>query len=196
MSSEKMTSILLHILSLYHGLYGVYENHAGCERGYFRTKNGKLIALPKKDKHGENLYLPDVVLFDEGTNYILLVEGKKLSTLANGIEEIKYYDSIENEFIKPAYPGAQILRCVSIFGGYKTGHLHNDVLIYMNNEGKIYLDIDDANLGRWMDASKHRSGAKAYNKLWQEALEAGKVNKTNAIEFAEEFMKLVYDMII
>lgn len=140
MSSEKMTSILLHILSLYHGLYGVYENHAGCERGYFRTKNGKLIALPKKDKHGENLYLPDVVLFDEATNYILLVEGKKLSTLANGIEEIKYYDSIENEFIKPAYPGAQILRCVSIFGGYKTGHLHNDVLIYMNNEGKIYLN--------------------------------------------------------
>lgn len=58
------------------------------------------------------------------------------------------------------------------------------------------IDIDDANLGRWMDASKHRSGAKAYNKLWQEALEAGRVNKTNAIEFAEEFMKLVYDMII
>ena len=67
---------------------------------------------------------------------------------------------------------------------------------FRNKFKKMNIDIDDANLGRWMDASKHRSGAKAYNKLWQEALEAGKVNKTNAIEFAEEFMKLVYDMII
>ena len=67
---------------------------------------------------------------------------------------------------------------------------------FRNKFKKMNIDIDDANLGRWMDASKHRSGAKAYNKLWQEALEAGRVNKTNAIEFAEEFMKLVYDMII
>lgn len=139
-NSEKMTSILLHILGMYNGLYGVYENHAGCERGYFRTKAGKLVALPKKDKFGENLYLPDVVLYDEKTNFILLVEGKKLSTLANGIEEIQYYDSIENEFIKPEYRGAQILRCVSIFGGYQSGHLHKDVLIYMNNNGEIYLN--------------------------------------------------------
>jgi len=40
MNSEKMTSILLHILAIYNGMYCVYENHAGCERGYFRTKNG------------------------------------------------------------------------------------------------------------------------------------------------------------
>lgn len=140
MSSEKMTSILLHVLGMYNGMYGVYENHAGCERGYFRTKNGTLITLPKKDKHGENLYLPDVVLYDEPSNLILLVEGKKLSTLANGIEEIQYYDSIEDEYIKPKYTGASILRCVSIFGGNQTGHLHSDVLIYMNLSGQIFIN--------------------------------------------------------
>lgn len=140
MSSEKITSILLHVLGMYNGMYGVYENHAGCERGYFRTKSGRLITLPKKDKHGINLYLPDVVLYDEPTNNILLVEGKKLSTLANGIEEIQYYNSIEEGYIKPAYKDVSILRCVSIFGGNETGHLHNDVLIYMNLSGKIYIN--------------------------------------------------------
>lgn len=140
MSSEKMTSILLHILGMYNGMYGVYENHAGCERGYFRTKSGKLITLPKKDKQGINLYLPDVVLYDEPSNIILLVEGKKLSTLSNGIEEIQYYDSIENEYIKPAYKGVTILRCISIFGGNNSGYLHKDVLIYMNLSGKIFIN--------------------------------------------------------
>ncbi len=140
MSSEKMTSILLHVLGMYNGMYGVYENHAGCERGYFRTKSGKLITLPKKDKQGINLYLPDVVLYDEPSNIILLVEGKKLSTLSNGIEEIQYYDSIENEYIKPAYKGVDILRCISIFGGNNSGYLHKDVLIYMNLSGKIFIN--------------------------------------------------------
>lgn len=140
MSSEKMTSILLHILGIYNGMYGVYENHAGCERGYFRTKSGKLITLPKKDKQGINLYLPDVVLYDEPSNIILLVEGKKMSTLSNGIEEIQYYDSIENEYIKPAYKGVTILRCISIFGGNDSGYLHKDVLIYMNLSGKIFIN--------------------------------------------------------
>lgn len=139
-SSEKMTSILLHVLGVYNEMYGVYENHAGCERGYFRTKEGRLIALPKKDRHGDNLYLPDVVLYDAPSNIILLVEGKKLSTLAQGIEEIQYYDSIENEYIKPAYRGATIIRCVSIFGGNETGYLHEDVLIYMNLAGKIFIN--------------------------------------------------------
>lgn len=35
--SEKMADILLHMQTMYHGMYCVYENHAGCERGYFRT---------------------------------------------------------------------------------------------------------------------------------------------------------------
>lgn len=141
MSSEKITSILLHVLCLYNDFHTVYENHAGCERGYFRTKNGQLITLPKKDKYGENLYLPDVVLYNSPSNTIILVEGKKLSTLTNGIEEIKYYDSIENDYIKPVYQNAKVIRCVSIFGGYSnTCHLHDDVLIYMNVKGEIYIN--------------------------------------------------------
>lgn len=140
MSSEKVASILLHMVCSKYGMSCVYENHAGCERGYFWTKNRKEITLPKKDRHNKNLLLPDVVLYDESANQILLVEGKKLSTLQNGIEEIKGYDSIEEDYINTFYPGTNVLRCVSIFGGNKTGHLHPDVLIYVNVSGAIFIN--------------------------------------------------------
>ena len=116
--SEKVADILLHMQAIYRGMFCVYENHAGCERGYFKDKSGRNITLPKKDEHGVNLYLPDVVLYDEKTNYILLVEGKMLSTLEQGLKEINDYDSIEREYIYPLYGNnVTILRCFSIFGG-------------------------------------------------------------------------------
>lgn len=138
--SEKMADILLHMQAMYHGLFCVYENHAGCERGYFRTKDGKLIALPKKDRNGDLLYIPDLVLYDEITDYIVLVEGKKLSTLDKGLEEIKHYDSIEQEYINPAYPGATIIRCVSIFGGNETSVPHQRVAFYLADNGRIIIN--------------------------------------------------------
>lgn len=140
MSSEKMASILLHIAGEYNGLKEVYQNHAGCERGYFKTKSNQLIALPKKDKHNVNLYIPDLILYDPINNEIILVEGKKLSTLNIGLDEIKNYDSIENEFIKIYYEGAKIVRWLSIFGGHQQEIPHQEVLIYLNEEGEIFLN--------------------------------------------------------
>ena len=139
-SSEKVTSILLHMVCSKHGMSCVYENHAGCERGYFWTKDQHEIALPKKDKHGKNLLLPDVVLYDDPSKQILLVEGKKLSTLQKGIDEIKGYDSIEEDYINKYYPDCSVLRCVSIFGGEKSDYLHQDVLIYVNISGEIFIN--------------------------------------------------------
>lgn len=138
--SEKITSILLHIAALYSGLYGVYENHAGCERGYFRDKQGTLFTLPKKDRNNKILYIPDLILYDKSNNIIILIEGKKLSNLKDGLAELKLYDSIENEFIKKYYPNATVYRYVSIFGGVKQDYLNLDVLIYVNNKGEIFLN--------------------------------------------------------
>lgn len=139
MSSEKMTSILLHMVALFNGFQTVYENHAGCERGYFKDKNNNLITLPKKDKNNENLLLPDVVLYHPNDNIIILIEGKKLSTISDGLKEIELYDSIENEFIKPNYKNAKILRFVSIFGGEIKNKLDDKILIYMNKYGDVYI---------------------------------------------------------
>lgn len=141
-TSEKVASIFLHMTCMYSGMKGVYENHAGCERGYFRTHTGTLLALPKKDRFGDNLLLPDVVLCDESVRQILNVEGKLLSTMYAGIEEVETYDSIENEYIKPHYPGYSIQRWVSIFGGSHRGIPHEKVLVYLNERGEVYINND------------------------------------------------------
>lgn len=142
MRSEKVASILLHMVCEYHGLREIYQNHAGCERGYFKTKSNQLITLPKKDRNGINLYIPDLVLHDAESNYIILVEGKKISTLQAGIDEIENYDSIEIEFIKPNYPDCRIYRCVSIFGGSLTTLPHPKVILYLSESGRVIVNPD------------------------------------------------------
>lgn len=139
-SSEKVASIFLHLTCQYSGICGIYENHAGCERGYFRTRAGDFLTLPKKDRCGENLLLPDVVLCDDAIREIYNVEGKKLSTLYDGVAEVDTYDSIENEFIKPYYRGYSIQRWVSIFGGNLREIPHEKVLIYLNESGEVYIN--------------------------------------------------------
>jgi len=141
-SSEKLASILLHMVGIYHGMKGVYQNHAGCERGYFKTLEDDLIALPKKDKQGINLYIPDLVLYDLQSRYVTLVEGKKLSTLQDGVREIENYDSIETEFIKPHYPGCKIHRCISIYGGNRPELPHPKVILYLSDNGKVFINPD------------------------------------------------------
>lgn len=140
MKSEKIASILLHMTGEYSGLRGIYQNHAGCERGYFKTLSNELITLPKKDKSGENLYIPDLVLHDPASNGILLIEGKKLVTLKNGLEEIEDYDSIEDEFIKPYYRNSTIYRYVCIFGGNLMVLPDEKVLLYLSEDGTILIN--------------------------------------------------------
>lgn len=139
-NSEKVASILMHITAEYHGMRGIYQNHAGCERGYFKTKKDKLITLPKKDRNGVNLYIPDLVLHDNVSKTIILIEGKKISTLAAGVAEIEDYDSIEFEYIKPHYPDCNIVRGVSIFGGNSINIPHKKVLFYLSSDGRILIN--------------------------------------------------------
>ncbi|MDR1940537.1 MAG: hypothetical protein LBQ40_07095 [Clostridiales bacterium] len=139
-TSEKVASILLHLTAQYAGIHGIYENHAGCERGYYRRGNGSLFALPKKDAAGVNLYLPDLVLRNDTDKEIYLIEGKKIETLSKGLEEIEDYGSIENEYITPDYPAYKISRWLSIFGGEKAALPHPHVLLYVAAGGKVILN--------------------------------------------------------
>lgn len=143
--SEKLASILLHVLAEYRGLKSIYENHAGCERGYFKTAKGLNFTIPKKDKKGENLYIPDLILYDEKSNQVCLIEGKMYSTWKNGVEEINNYDSIEEEIIEVYYPGARIERWVTIFGDNHPRLPHNKILLYLKSNGEIVLNSQAPN---------------------------------------------------
>lgn len=142
-SSEKVTSIILHVLGENNGLEEVYQNHAGCERGYFYTKDKEAITLPKKDSGGvENLYIPDLILYEKESNTVLLIEAKKLSTLNEGLVEIEHYDSIEREYINKYYPNAENLRYLTLFGGDISELPSNKVLIHMNYDGSVLINAN------------------------------------------------------
>lgn len=138
--SEKIASILLHILAENNGMRTIYQNHAGCERGYFITKDGRQVTIPKKDKNNNKLYIPDLVLHSPKYNEIILVEGKQLSTLQSGLKEIENYDSIELEYIKQEYPECRIYRQLSIFGGNLKQIPNQQVLLYLNKNGEMYFN--------------------------------------------------------
>lgn len=141
MSSEKVASILLHLACQYSDIGGIYENHAGCERSYFREADGRLTTLHKKDSGGEdNLLLPDVVLKNDKTKEIYLIEGKMSDKLANGLSDIQGYNAIENEHIKLSYPGFAITRWVTLFGGTGTIIPHEKVLLLVNLNGEVYIN--------------------------------------------------------
>ncbi len=141
--SEKMASILFHISCECLGLKEVYQNHAGCERGYFKSALGELITLPKycgADQH--NLLIPDVIMRDDINRVVYLIEGKKLSTINHGLEEIEDYDDIEALYINRYFPGYTVKRYLTIFGGTQSTLPHEKVLLYLNDNGKLILNED------------------------------------------------------
>ena len=143
MSSEKLASILLHIVAEDAGFKEVYQNHAGCERGYFRSPTNELIALPKKTPDGNILLIPDLVFNDDFDKIIYVIEGKKLSTLNLGLEEIQDYDDIENLYIKKYYPKHKIKRAITIFGGNLSDIPDENVLVYLRQDGKTMINDND-----------------------------------------------------
>ena len=143
MSSEKLASILLHIVAEDAGFKEVYQNHAGCERGYFRSPTNELIALPKKTPDGNILLIPDLVFNDEFDKVIYVIEGKKLSTLNLGLEEIQDYDDIENLYIRKHYPKHKIKRAITIFGGNLHDIPDENVLVYLRQDGKTMINDND-----------------------------------------------------
>ncbi|WP_296854881.1 hypothetical protein [uncultured Methanobrevibacter sp.] len=142
-NSEKLGTIFLHLLAigLDEDIKGIYENHAGCERGYFYTKRNTTVTIPKKDKKGVNLYIPDLILRNDKYKEILLIEGKQSSTLDRGLEEIEYFDSIEDEIITPNYRDYSIRRWVVTYGrDIYHNNLNPKVLFHLNKDGSYYVN--------------------------------------------------------
>lgn len=120
-----------------------YQNHAGCERGYFITDNHKLIALPKhcgNDNH--NLLIPDVIVRDDTNKVVYLIEGKKLETINAGLKEIEDYDDIEYLYLNKYFPEYTVRRYLTIYGGKLTQIPNNKVLLYLNDEGLLLINND------------------------------------------------------
>lgn len=139
--SEKIASIYLHVLAEKYGCTILYHNHAGCERSYFLTNEPKYIAIPKKTEDDEKILIPDLIV--KANNMVTIIEGKKLDTLSEGLNEVDSYDIFENNYINSkdyGYPGINIYRALTIYGGELQELPHERVLLYINNAGKIIVN--------------------------------------------------------
>jgi hypothetical protein len=149
-TGEKLGTIFIHIIveSFTEG-YSIFENHAGCEKGYFITSNGDHIPLEKysdkeKYKNGDKskiIHIPDLVLIDFGKNEVVNVEGKKYKLRFDGIRELKNYDYIEKNYILKYYPNFKIQRTVVLYGGKEKNILEVEIGFLLNENGELIIGI-------------------------------------------------------
>ncbi len=147
---EKLGTIFIHIIvENFTKSYSIFENHAGCEKGYFVTKNGEYLALEKyadRDayKAGDKnqiIFIPDLVLLDIAENEIITIEGKKYKFRQNGINELNNYDIFDERYLQVYYPEFKIIRTVVLYGSKNEQIAEIEVGFLLNENGKLVLGI-------------------------------------------------------
>jgi hypothetical protein len=147
---EKLGTIFIHlVVENFTDGRAIFENHAGCEKGYFITKNGKPITLGKYTdreayKGGDKskiVNIPDLILIDFGRSEIINVEGKRYEFRQKAITELKDFEAIENLYIKEFYSGFKIIRTVVLYGGTATKVIEIEVGFLLNEKGDMVLGI-------------------------------------------------------
>lgn len=150
MKGEKLGTIFIHIVvENFTESYSIFENHAGCEKGYFITSKGEHIALAKyadRDayKAGDKdkiIFIPDLVLLDIEEKESITIEGKKYENMETGIEELNNYDTFDNLYLKKYYPKFKIVRTVVLYGSKKTQIFKVEVGFLLNEQGHLVLGL-------------------------------------------------------
>ncbi len=151
---EKTASIFTHIICENLDYYReVYENHGGCERGYFYyyddAKKAIPLAIPKyrdraKYKEGNKeyiIYIPDLVMFDTKRNEVINIEGKTYANRANGVLELNNYDFFEDKYINNYFKDAKIVRGLTLSGtgNGKVALSIKEMSLYLDNEGNVFV---------------------------------------------------------
>jgi len=147
-NSEKLGTIFVHIVveNFTEGM-SIYENHAGCERGYFITKKGERITVRKyldreAYKAGDKnkiIHIPDLVLIDLKRIEIINIEGKKYQNMLQGIEELNNFDAFEKFYIREYYPEYKIIRTVVLYGGNEIEIERVEVSFLLNKCGDLII---------------------------------------------------------
>lgn len=136
--------------------YSIFENHAGCEKGYFHTSDGQHIPLAKYAdreayKNGDKdqiIFIPDLVLLDIKETEVITIEGKKYQNMEQGIRELNNYTSFDEMYLNKYYPKFHIVRTVVLYGSKKEEIAQIEVGFLLNEKGKIILGIKAPKLFR------------------------------------------------
>jgi hypothetical protein len=154
---EKLGTIFIHlVVENFTEGYSIFENHAGCEKGYFITKEGTPIPLAKysdreaykKGDKNKIISIPDLILIDFGRSEIINIEGKKYQFRQDGIKELKNFGGIEKNYIEKYYPKFKITRTVVLYGGKENKIIEIEVGFLLNENGDLVLGIKAPELFR------------------------------------------------
>lgn len=138
-TGEKIGTIFTHLtVEEFSNGCAIYENHAGCERGYFRTAEGKPLAVNKK-LNDSKIAIPDLIIRDTTRLEIINVEGERCVNVLNGIKQLDTFQNIELAYVDKYYPDYKILRTIVLYGGTDETINHSEVSIFLNENGKIVL---------------------------------------------------------
>jgi len=111
-TGEKIVSVFFHILLDYCDTKVIYENHAGCEQGYFEYPDGKLASIEKLT------YKPDIIFIDNTSKIIYLIEAETADNVfkpQKGVKQLPLFDTVEKEFCSE-YIGYSFERKVILYG--------------------------------------------------------------------------------
>ncbi len=147
---EKLGTIFIHlVVENFTDGFSIFENHAGCEKGYFVTQKGEPLALKKyidrdaykKGDKSKIIFIPDLVLLDISDNEVITIEGKKYNFKQEGINDLNNYDAFDKEYIKVYYPNFKIIRTVVLYGSKNEQIIEIEVGFLLNENGKMILGI-------------------------------------------------------
>jgi hypothetical protein len=149
-SGEKLGTIFIHIaVENFTAGYSIFENHAGCEKGYFITKEGDHIPLAKyKDRakykagdKSEIISIPDLILIDFERKEAINIEGKTYENRFVGIKTLSTYDYIEENYILNYYSNFKIVRTVVLYGSKEEELIEIELGFLLNENGKLILGV-------------------------------------------------------
>ncbi len=155
-NKEKLGTIFTSILcEEFSDSVAIYENHGGCERGYFIcAKDGEkelqYLVIPKysdreKYKAGDKtyiIYIPDLVIYDRKRDTVINGEGKTYANRMKGYEEMDNFDFFEEHFIKTHYPDSKITRTLILYGDKQEVLDNKRTGLLLNENGLIVLGED------------------------------------------------------
>ena len=130
---EKIVSIFVHLLLQYNDIKIIYENHAGCEQGYFEFPNKELESIKKKTGK------PDLIFLDTKNKIIYLIEAEMATNAFGknkGVNQLKNFTEVEKDFCK-SYIGYTYERYVILYGDKEPTQKSDKVIFQLKTDGEL-----------------------------------------------------------
>lgn len=145
-TGEKIATILVHLAIDQRTTERViFENHAGCEKGYFLQPDGSPIAIAKRvvgvdgkmAKDAPAIQMPDLVIIDGKRKEALVIEGEKAENLSAGVKQLATFSNFEKNYLARFYPDFSVRRVVVLFGGPDSDIGYDPAVMRLSDTGRM-----------------------------------------------------------